>query len=135
MTQVDTKSLGTPLRTVAVVLAGGTGSRVGLDRPKQLLKVAGSTVIEHTVAALSDSPQIDEIMIMMASDYVEEAQQLLVGRREFPKLTRVMSGGHDRNESTRRALAALGDEECNVLFHDAVRPLLPTGVVQACIEA
>jgi len=134
MTQVDIKSLET-LPTVAVVLAGGTGSRVGLDRPKQLLKVAGSTVIEHTVAALSDCPEIDEIMIMMASDYVAEAEQLLLGRREFPKLTRVMSGGSDRNESTRRALAALGEQECNVLFHDAVRPLLPTGVVQACVEA
>jgi 2-C-methyl-D-erythritol 4-phosphate cytidylyltransferase len=139
MTQVDTKLLGTSLRTVAVVLAGGTGSRVGLDRPKQLLKVAGRTVIEHTVAALSDCPEIDEIMIMMATDYVEEAEELLLGRRELPKVTRVISGGRDRNESTRRALAALGDSvgdgECNVLFHDAVRPLLPTGVVQACVTA
>ena len=135
MSQVDTKSLDTPLRTVAVVLAGGTGSRVGLDRPKQLLKVAGRTVIEHTVAALSACPEIDEIMIMMAADYVAEAQELLVGRREFAKVSRVMSGGSDRNESTRRALAALGEQECNVLFHDAVRPLLPTGVVQACVAA
>src|SRR3954463_9956706 len=128
MTQVDTE----PLRTVAVVLAGGTGSRVGLDRPKQLLKVAGSTVIEHTVAALGDCPEIDEIMIMMATDYVAEAQELLLSR---PKVSRVMSGGRDRNESTRRALAALGEQECNVLFHDAVRPLLPAGVVAACVAA
>src|SRR3954467_2968023 len=128
MTQVDTE----PLRTVAVVLAGGTGSRVGLDRPKQLLKVAGSTVIEHTVAALGDCPEIDEIMIMMASDYVAEAQELLLGRS---KVSRVMSGGRDRNESPRRALAALGEQECNVLFHDAVRPLLPAGVVGACVAA
>src|SRR3954463_1549430 len=131
MTQVDTE----PLRTVAVVLAGGTGSRVGLDRPKQLLKVAGSTVIEHTVAALSDSPEIDEIVIMMAADYVTEAEELLLDRPQFPKVTRVLAGGADRNQSTREALAALGDAERNVLFHDAVRPLLPAGVVQACVEA
>src|SRR3954468_5477384 len=88
------------LPTVAVVLAGGTGSRVGLDRPKQLLKVAGSTVIEHTVAALSDCAEIDEIVIMMAADYVAEAEELLLGQPHFRKVTRVLAGGADRNQST-----------------------------------
>ena len=60
---------------------------------------------------------------------------MLLGRPQLPKVTRVLSGGGDRNESTRRALAALGEQECNVLFHDAVRPLLPVGVVQACVDA
>ena len=123
------------LRTVAVVLAGGTGARVGLDRPKQLLKVAGSTLIEHTVSALHGCPEIDEILIMMAADYVGDAEDLFLGRPHFPKVTRVLAGGADRNQSTRSALAALGEQECNVLFHDAVRPLLPGGVVQACVEA
>jgi 2-C-methyl-D-erythritol 4-phosphate cytidylyltransferase len=123
------------LRTVAVVLAGGTGARVGLDRPKQLLKVAGSTLIEHTVAALHSCPEIDEILIMMAADYVGEAEDLFLGTPHFSKVTRVLAGGGDRNQSTRSALAALGEQECNVLFHDAVRPLLPSSVVQACVEA
>lgn len=123
------------LRTVAVVLAGGTGSRVGLDKPKQLLKVAGRTVIEHTVEALNDSPDVDEIVVMMAIDHLPEAEQLLLGNPRFPKVSRVLPGGADRNESTRSALPALGDEECNVLFHDAVRPLLPARVVHACVQA
>ena len=53
------------LRTVAVVLAGGTGSRVGLDLPKQLLKVAGRTIIEHTVESLHGCDEIDEIVVVM----------------------------------------------------------------------
>jgi 2-C-methyl-D-erythritol 4-phosphate cytidylyltransferase len=132
---VSERADGHRLPTVAVVLAGGTGSRVGLDRPKQLLKVAGRTVIEHTVAALCDCPEIDEIVVMMAADYVSEAEELLLGRPQLPKVTHVLSGGADRNESTRQALAAIGDRECNVLFHDAVRPLLPAGVVADCVEA
>jgi 2-C-methyl-D-erythritol 4-phosphate cytidylyltransferase len=121
--------------TVAVVLAGGTGSRVGLDIPKQLLKVAGRTVMEHTVAALHGCEDIDEIIVMMATDFVPDAERLLLGKSEFPKLTRVLPGGGDRNASTRGALAALGDAECNVLFHDAVRPLLSKAVVRACVTA
>ena len=122
------------LRTVAVVLAGGTGSRVGFDVPKQLLKVAGRTIIEHTVEALHDCDEVDEIVVVMTPDFVEDARELLL-KPSFPRLTRVLEGGRDRNESTRRALAALGDEEINVLFHDAVRPLLSQRVVTDCVEA
>ena len=122
------------LRTVAVVLAGGSGARVGLDVPKQLLKVAGRTIIEHSVAALHDCDDVDEIVIVMTPEYVDEVHALLV-RPDLPKVTQVLAGGADRNASTRAALDALGDEECNVLFHDAVRPLLSRRVVQDCVEA
>ncbi len=122
------------LRTVAVVLAGGSGSRVGLDVPKQLLKVAGRTIIEHTIEALHVCDEVDEIIVVMSADFVPEAKRL-VERESWPKLTQVLAGGDDRNESTRRALEALGDEECNVLFHDAVRPLLSRRVVRDCVDA
>jgi 2-C-methyl-D-erythritol 4-phosphate cytidylyltransferase len=122
------------LRTVAVVLAGGSGSRVGLDIPKQLLKVAGRTIIEHSVAALHDCDEVDEIVVVMTPDFVPEVQTLLV-RADLPKVTRVLAGGADRNASTRAALAALGEQECNVLFHDAVRPLLSSRVVRDCVKA
>jgi ribitol-5-phosphate 2-dehydrogenase (NADP+) / D-ribitol-5-phosphate cytidylyltransferase len=124
-----------PLRTVAVVLAGGTGSRVGLDLPKQLLKVAGRTIIEHTVEAIHDCADVDEIMVVMTPDFIPDAERLLRTDGRLPKLTRILAGGADRNASTKVALAALGDQECNVLFHDAVRPLLPARVVHACVAA
>ncbi len=123
------------LRTVAVVLAGGTGSRVGLDLPKQLLKVAGRTIIEHTVEALHDCPEIDEIIIVMTPDFVGDARRLLLGQARLPRVSRVLAGGRDRNGSTQVALDALGEEEVNVLFHDAVRPLLSRRVVQDCVAA
>jgi ribitol-5-phosphate 2-dehydrogenase (NADP+) / D-ribitol-5-phosphate cytidylyltransferase len=122
------------LPTVAVVLGGGTGARVGLDVPKQLLKVAGRTIIEHTVESLNDCADVDEIVVMMANDYITEAERLLHIPR-FAKVSRVLPGGPDRNASTRAALKALGDIECNVLFHDAVRPLLPARVIEACVQA
>jgi ribitol-5-phosphate 2-dehydrogenase (NADP+) / D-ribitol-5-phosphate cytidylyltransferase len=123
------------LPTVVVVLAGGTGSRIGLDIPKQLLKVAGRTVLEHTVEALNDCAEVDEIIVMMASDFLADAERILVGQPNLPKLSWVLPGGADRNESTRAALAALGDQECNVLLHDAVRPLIPPSVVRDCVVA
>ena len=122
-------------RTIAVVLAGGSGSRFGLNVPKQLLKVAGRTLLEHTVETLNGCPEIDTIIVMMAADHVAEAERLLLATSTFRKLSGVLPGGADRNESTRAALAALGDEECNVLIHDAVRPLVPASVISACVQA
>jgi 2-C-methyl-D-erythritol 4-phosphate cytidylyltransferase len=122
------------LRTVAVVLAGGTGTRVGLRTPKQLLKVAGKTILEHAVEAFESSDAIDEIVVLMAPGWVPEAADL-VNKAGFRKVSKVMAGGLTRNETTMLALSALGEDECNVLFHDAVRPLVEQHIIRECVEA
>jgi 2-C-methyl-D-erythritol 4-phosphate cytidylyltransferase len=124
----------TTLRTVAVVLAGGVGTRVGLDIPKQLIKIAGRPIIEHTIDVLSASPLVDEILVMMTPGYLDEVRAI-VRRGGYDKVTQILEGAQTRNGTTARALAALGDGECNVLFHDAVRPLLSQAVVHACVTA
>ncbi len=122
------------LRTVAVVLAGGVGSRVGLNIPKQLIKIAGRPIIEHTIATLDASPLVDEIIVMMAPGHLDPVRAV-VDRGGYAKVTRILPGAETRNGTTERALAALGDEECNVLFHDAVRPLLSDRIIADCVEA
>ncbi len=122
------------LRTVAVVLAGGTGTRVGLQIPKQLLKIADKPIMEHSIAVFEECPEIDEIVVLMTPGFVPEAQQI-VDRAGFRKVSRVVEGGQTRNESTRRALDALGGDECNVLFHDAVRPLVDQRILSDCVAA
>ena len=121
------------LPTCAVVLAGGTGTRVGLGLPKQLIKVAGKSIIEHTLDALQASDVIDEIHIVMSTAWIDTLRDLL-GRR-YPKLGSVLPGGSTRNDSTRAALAALGDRECKVLFHDAVRPFVDDRILRDCVTA
>jgi len=119
---------------VAVVLAGGTGARVGLSIPKQLIKVAGKPIMEHTITLLQASPHIDEIIILMAPGHLDAVRAML-RPGSYPKVTQLLEGAETRNATTRRALDALGDEECNVLFHDAVRPLLSQNVLEDCVAA
>jgi ribitol-5-phosphate 2-dehydrogenase (NADP+) / D-ribitol-5-phosphate cytidylyltransferase len=123
-----------PLRTIAVILAGGTGTRVGLEKPKQLLKVAGKTILEHTIEAFEDSPVIDEIIVLMASGWVPEATDV-IEKAGFTKVSRVMAGGATRNDTTMVALGAVGEDDCNLLFHDAVRPLVEHRIIRECVEA
>ena len=122
------------LRNVAVVLAGGTGTRVGLNIPKQLIKIAGKPIIEHTIAAMQASPLVDEILVMMAPGYLDDVRAI-VRQGGYDKVTQILEGAGTRNDTTAAALAALGEQECNVLLHDAVRPLVSQTIIAANVEA
>lgn len=122
------------MRTVAAILAGGAGQRTGLSVPKQLLMLAGKTVIEHSVAAFSAVPQIDEIIVAMTPGLTSEVADLLA-RAGYDKVSRVLEGGDTRSASAQRAISALGSEECNVLLHDAARPLVTRRIISGCVTA
>ncbi len=122
------------MRTVAVVLAGGIGQRFGGDRPKQMQVLAGRTLIEHSVAAFEQAPGVDAITIVMPPGIADPARQQFTADG-YPKVTTVIEGGATRTDSTRCAIAALGEDECNVLFHDAARPLLDQRIIADCVSA
>src|SRR4051812_9538755 len=125
------------MRCVAVVLAGGTGTRVGLDLPKQLIKIAGKPIIEHTIAALQASPLVDEILVMMTPGHLDPVRDIVRGGA-YPKVTRILEGAGTRNDTTRAALEAISETEpddCYVLLHDAVRPLLSQDIIEANVRA
>ena len=121
-------------RNVAVLLAGGVGVRVGLDIPKQLIKVAGRTILEHSLAALHAHPMVDSITVMMTPGHLDAVRAIVRGGG-YDKVTEILEGGETRSETTMRALESLGDDECKVLFHDAVRPLLSQRIIGECFEA
>lgn len=122
------------MRTVAVILAGGVGERVGLDIPKQLIKVAGKPVLEHTIAAFDANALVDEIIVMMAPGHLDAVRQMVPNDR-YAKVTKILEGGSSRNDTTQRALDALGPQECKVLLHDAVRPLVSPRIIDSCVRA
>ena len=134
---------------MAVVLAGGTGVRMtgatgaaadgaGAESsaavPKQLLTIAGSTILEHSVRAFDRAPGIDAVLVLMAAEFVTHAQKIL-DRAGFERVLPVHAGGLTRSQSTRIALDLLGDDFAQVLFHDAARPLVEPGTIAACLRA
>jgi 2-C-methyl-D-erythritol 4-phosphate cytidylyltransferase len=126
------------MRMVAVVLGGGTGQRMGAGLPKQLLRLGGRTLVEHCVAAFEQAPGVDEILVVMARDYVERVRAMLAG---FGKVSGVIAGGAvTRADSTRVALAAIAGsgadpDDCGVLLHDAARPLVDQRIIADCVAA
>lgn len=119
-------------KTIMVLLAGGVGTRVGSGIPKQLLKIAGKPIVEHTLEACESSPLVDEIIIMMNPGTIAELDYLQDGAH--PKLTRILPGGETRNATTQLALAAI-EGNPRVLFHDAVRPFIDHRIIEDCVRA
>ena len=127
------------MRIVAVVLGGGTGQRIGAALPKQLLRLGGRTLLEHCVAAFEQAPGVDEILVVMAGDYVVQVRAMLADGG-YRKVSGVIPGGVARPDSTRVALAAItavaGDPAgCGVLLHDAARPLVDQRIIADCVAA
>lgn len=123
-------------QTVAVVLAGGSGQRIGLSTPKQLLKIAGKPILEHTLAIFEEAPAVDEVIVMMNPGFLRDAEAIIRGAG-FQKTTRILPGGTSRNATTQLALDALRGRPpaTRVLFHDAVRPLLSQRIISDCVRA
>ncbi|GMA25113.1 pyrophosphorylase [Luteimicrobium album] len=97
------------------------------------MKIAGKTILEHTVETLGASPEIDELIVMITPGWSEQVATLLGDR--YPKVMRILEGGSTRNETTRKVLEALGTEESKVVLHDAVRPLLDARIITDCVRA
>ena len=122
------------MRNIAVILAGGAGSRMGGGIPKQFLKVAGKKIIEHTIDVFEKNVHIDEVAIVCKSDYISDMEQIVVGN-EYRKVKKILQGGNERYQSSLSAIAAYDNDEDNLIFHDAVRPLVNNRIIDDCIKA
>lgn len=122
------------LKNVAVILAGGIGERMRASMPKQLLKIAGKSIIDHTLSVFQTNDQIDEVIVLMTPGYLDK---LKIITDKYDKISIVMDGGATRNETSKKAIEYLSGQydECNILFHDAVRPFLSDRIIGDCIEA
>lgn len=124
------------MKNIAVILSGGSGSRFGGSLPKQFTKLAGKAIIEYTVDVFEQASNIDEILIVSQTHHIERTWEVIKKNQWF-KVTKVITGGKERFDSTYSALQALKDYdvECKVLFHDAVRPLVNQTIISNCLVA
>lgn len=128
------------MKNIVFILAGGTGSRVGGDTPKQLLPLSdGRTVLEHAVDAFEQALSIHEIVIVMHPDRIPDAQAL-VAHNKWSKVTRIISGGSERWESSWNAISLhlkddKKDPDTFYWFHDAARPFVSQEIIHNVAEA
>jgi 2-C-methyl-D-erythritol 4-phosphate cytidylyltransferase len=114
--------------TVALIVAAGSGERLGADRPKALVELAGRPLLQWSIDALRQVDSVETIVVALPPHTATP-----------PGVIGVV-GGAVRSESVRRALAAAGEASSQgetdlVLVHDAARPLLSAALAESVIAA
>ncbi|MBR1426612.1 MAG: 2-C-methyl-D-erythritol 4-phosphate cytidylyltransferase [Paludibacteraceae bacterium] len=125
--------------TIAVILAGGSGTRAGAGLPKQFrILPDGRTVFETCVAAFEACDCIDEVAVVMPEAHMDTARLIAVACG-WRKVRLFIAGGRERWESSWRALqeirSAHPETECNILLHDCARPFVSQAVLSRVCRA
>lgn len=116
----------------AVILAAGCGRRMGVEKNKLLLSLAGKSILSYTVQLFCDNPYVDELILVVAP-VDEEVLRPLADEAESRKPCRMIAGGATRQESSYYgAMEAKGDI---VLIHDGARPFATQALIDRTIDA
>ncbi|MBU4120025.1 MAG: 2-C-methyl-D-erythritol 4-phosphate cytidylyltransferase [Proteobacteria bacterium] len=123
------------MKTVAIIPAGGSGRRMGSGIPKQYLLLGGIPVLVHTLQVFQSSPVVDEIFLVVPEGDIPEVRNAMVGRYNLFKVSLIVAGGAERQDSVRNALAHLREEHGIVLVHDGVRSFVSGELIQRVVAA
>ncbi|OKS85511.1 2-C-methyl-D-erythritol 4-phosphate cytidylyltransferase [Mucilaginibacter polytrichastri] len=112
----------------AIIVAGGTGSRMQSSLPKQFLLLNGKPVMMHTIEAFYNSTYHPKIIIILHADF-HEYWKTLCTKHQFNIPHQLVNGGETRFHSVKNGLDTIKDNDALVAVQDAVRPLTPIEVI------
>jgi len=120
-------------KKVAIIVAGGSGTRMQSAVPKQFLDLSGKPVLYHTITAFATAFPDMEIVLVLPEAHFTFANHLLLSFEQLPAIT-IVKGGDTRFHSVKNGLQ-LVTEPSVVFIHDGVRPLVSPTLIRACYEA
>jgi 2-C-methyl-D-erythritol 4-phosphate cytidylyltransferase len=111
----------------ALIVAGGTGTRMGADLPKQFLSLAGEPVLAHTLRRFNGL--VERLVLVIHPDWISYWENLRINLKGIPE-HEIVAGGESRTASVRNGLNALLNTEGLVAVHDAARPLISPDLIR-----
>ena len=119
----------------AIIVAAGSGTRFGADRPKQFLEIGGKPLLIHTLEKFQNCRLIDEIVLILSENEIENFQKTL-DKFQINKLLKIIAGGKTRAESVRNGLNSLDKNLVRIVaVHDGARPFVKAEEIAETIEA
>jgi 2-C-methyl-D-erythritol 4-phosphate cytidylyltransferase len=129
--------VASPLQVV--VVAGGAGTRIGGDLPKQFREIAGRPLLVHALLPFEDHPEVEGITVVLPAGLVEDWTRRLNNTYGLGKIGAVVAGGARRSDSVRAGLAAAfpnpPDSRTLVAVHDGARPGLTRELLERVVTA
>jgi len=123
-----------PKPNYAIIVAGGTGKRMGAEIPKQFLPLKGLPILMHTLNAFSKAAIFNELIVVLHPNYHQYWNDLCK-KFDFTITHKLANGGDTRFQSVKNGLCAIEENEGFVAIHDAVRPLVSPELIVKCVEA
>ena len=120
------------IRTLAVVLSGGRGTRMGGDVPKQYMEVCGFPLIYYSLKAFQES-FVDEIVLVCGQGDEEYCRKEIAEKYDFTKVRKVVAGGKERYNSVLNGLNAAEDFDY-VFIHDGARPFITGDILRKALD-
>lgn len=122
----------------AVIAAGGTGSRMGAEKPKQYINVGDKPIIAHTVQKFLDREEFRKIIVLCPVEWCDYTYELISKHCKSDSVA-VISGGSDRNETIMNSVRYIEStdglsEDTVIVTHDAVRPFVTNEIISSHIE-
>ena len=123
------------MKTVAIIPAGGTGRRLKAHAAKQYLFLDHMPVLIHTLKVFQKSEVIDNIVLAVPPDDLVSIRQELIDKYGITKVTTIVAGGKERQDSVRNSLSAINGKCDVVVIHDAVRPFVTEKMIRLVVAA
>ncbi len=120
------------MKKYAIIVAGGTGKRMGLSIPKQFLLLHDKPVLYYTVRAFLEAYPDMQIVLVLPEEYSDMGKEIIDAYFDYSRI-QVTFGGETRFHSVQNGLK-LVDSESIIFVHDAVRCLVSTELIQLCYE-
>jgi len=121
------------LKNTAIILAGGSGSRMKLETPKAFVEIHQKYLIEYSIIQFQKNKLIDEIILVVPKEYLRNSVERI--KPKYPKVKKVLQGGKSRYESSCIGVIAVDESVKKVLIHDAARPFITQKMIQESIDA
>ena len=122
------------MKTAAIVLAAGKGSRMQADRPKQYLLLREKPVLYYSLKAFEES-SMDEVVLVVGEGEVEYCQKEIVDAYKFEKVTAIIEGGKERYHSVYNGLKEMCKNGVDYVFiHDGARPFVTVELIHKLLE-
>lgn len=118
----------------AIIVAGGSGSRMGTSTKKQYLKIKDKEILVYTVECFQNMPEIQEIVVVTGKEDIAYVEKLLKDTYKLNKVSYIVAGGKERQDSVYNGIQAADEKSDYLVIHDGARPLVTEEVVRAGLD-
>ncbi len=121
-------------KVAAVIVAGGSGKRMGMAIKKQYILLNNKEVLAHAIEPFDKCELIEEVILVVAEDEIQKVKKEIVEKYGFNKVKQIVAGGTERQDSVYNGLLATSNDTKYVMIHDGARPFIKEKTIRAALE-